>query len=81
MCSTLVPEECLSHTNPECRCSDRQTMRCSEERAEQRDGEVGKKAGTVRGRQARKCREREREEREGGWLHDPPFISHGRRMG
>ena len=36
------PEEHLSHTNPECRCSDRQTKRSSEEKVEQRGGEVGK---------------------------------------
>ena len=52
------PEDCLSHTNPECRCGDRQTTRCTEERMELRGGEVGEESGEVGevGRQT-KCRE------------------------
>ena len=62
------PEECLSHTNPECRCSDRQTRMCSEEKAEQRGRDSVRQAG-------------EREEREGRRFRDLPFIIPGRRVG
>ena len=37
----IAPEEHLMHTNPECRCSNRQITRSGEERAEQRGREVG----------------------------------------
>ena len=52
------PEERLSHTNTECRCSDMQTTRYSEERAEQR-GKGGGEAGRW-ARQAGEDGERER---------------------
>ena len=59
--SALVPEEHLLHTNHECRSSDGQTTRSSEE-----DGETEAKE-----------RARQTGEKEGRWLHDPPFISPG----
>jgi len=73
MCSTLVPEKCPSHTNPECRCSDgrrgavkRVWSREAKERARQTDqGEAG----------------RRKKRAESWWLRDLPFISPGRRAG